>query len=571
MSIGLLSSRRLLVGVVVAMATLTFNRVSADVFFVAQNATGASDSNDGSAPVNGGGATGPWLTLTHAAQVAGAGDTVFVYSGDYRDEVTGYGSGVIPIEQSGTFFAPIRFVAAAGETPILNTLIIHEKQWIEVSGFTFESPDFTLPPEWRDMPDIVIDNAAAIVDTDQPWEQRETYVRLRFATYMGMQDFFTEFYTNGLDIRASSNITVRGNSISLYTFGVQVRGPSSSNILIEDNFIHHCLDGIFTWQPAPSMVNSVIRGNVIRQSFNNGMQIREDASGILIEDNDIRYSGTAHITVISGVENSTVRANHAEFGGYYSETMQYPGSSAINVHSSRGGIIVERNYAAHQVDLTYGDGNGYIADLMLDDSGILYRNNIAYRNMGSGLRMVETPNCVVVNNTFVQNGWNQVDPRDGAGIQLSRESDVGTVIVNNLFYDNLTAGIRSEETIHLQERIDHNLYGSGSLAASLWDRRESAAPLIWDAYEFGVRSWHSIDEIMMETGWESGGLFADPGLRSLAARDGFWPDYTGVDFRLLADSPAIGTGVPLPVVFDDFGGESRPAGERVDIGAWSAP
>ncbi len=74
---------------------------TAQTFFVAREAAGASDANDGSLPFHVSGNRGPWLTLNHAGQVAQAGDTVLVYDGDYRNESTAFGPGVVDVQNSG--------------------------------------------------------------------------------------------------------------------------------------------------------------------------------------------------------------------------------------------------------------------------------------------------------------------------------------------------------------------------------------------------------------------------------------------------------------------------------------
>jgi Right handed beta helix region len=55
------------------------------IFYVAANAAGASDSNDGTSPDYGGGHRGPWLTIRHAAQSMVAGDTTYVRAGTYYE------------------------------------------------------------------------------------------------------------------------------------------------------------------------------------------------------------------------------------------------------------------------------------------------------------------------------------------------------------------------------------------------------------------------------------------------------------------------------------------------------
>ena len=58
------------------------------------NAKGASDANDGSRAVFHSGRFGPWQAIRRAMQVARAGDTVFVGSGRYREEVSITASGI---------------------------------------------------------------------------------------------------------------------------------------------------------------------------------------------------------------------------------------------------------------------------------------------------------------------------------------------------------------------------------------------------------------------------------------------------------------------------------------------
>ncbi|MCP3915429.1 MAG: hypothetical protein GY711_07735 [bacterium] len=122
-----------------------------------------------------------------------------------------------------------------------------------------------------------------------------------------------------------------------------------------------------------------------------------------IEHNRVLYSAISHIGVMAGSVDCTVQRNLVGHGGFYSETMRHPGSSAINIHSSGSGIVVDGNFSAYQHDLTEIDGNGFIADLMEDGGSVLFRNNVAWRNAGAGLNFTESPGCVVVGNVFSRN------------------------------------------------------------------------------------------------------------------------------------------------------------------------
>jgi parallel beta-helix repeat protein len=99
----------------------------------------------------------------------------------------------------------------------------------------------------------------------------------------------------------------------------------------------------------------------------------------------------------------------------------------------RVGNVVEGNLISYQIDLTGVDGNGFIADI-IEGHRVISRNNIAYRNMGAGINFTKSPNCIIANNSLVENGYQQtVRPNNGSGIKLSRDQDIGYTIVNNIF------------------------------------------------------------------------------------------------------------------------------------------
>ena len=519
----------------------------AATYHVAVNAPGASDSNDGQSFEFNGSSNGPWRTLNYAASVAQAGDKVLIYDGDYRQEHSAYGQGTIAVLNSGTSAAAsIEFSAAPGHTPILDTLLVQEKQWIVVSGLTFSNPDFSLPANWQDMPQVVVDIPDQTIDFSQDWSQRESAVRQKFSTFMAMQDHFQSVYSQGIDIKASSNIRISGNTIERYSFGIQIR-DKSSNVIIENNDISYCNEGIFTWREQPSIFDSVIRDNRIRQSFNNGIFVREGAYNVVVEGNMVEYSGTSHVTVLGQSTDIIVRNNVGRFGGYYSETMRHPGSSAFNVHTSYGGIIVDGNTAAWQVDATGIDGNGFIADLMLDGAGVLFKNNVAYRNIGSGVRTTISPNSLIVNNTFVENGYRSNNAKNGAGVQLSRDQDINNTITNNIFLNNHPAGIKSYYLMDNQAEVNNNLYYS-----------QNDRPAIWDGYNDGERSFSTVTEVFDNTGWEQSGVQGNPLLENTES----------LMFRPTPESPAIDAGQRSESSLFDIEGRSRPQGNAQDIGAY---
>ena len=180
----------------------------AEQFHVAKDQPGASDSNDGLSPVFVSGNRGPWKTLQYAAYSTGGGDTVTVHAGDYRNEDTGWGGlGFIGLTNSGSKNNPIRFVAAAGESPLVTRFRVHSVAWLEIVGFTFTNPDFVLPVHWTNMPRTVVDDPKVEIDFDTDYADREADVRAKFATYMAIQDHFDTTYSNSIDVEDSHHIT----------------------------------------------------------------------------------------------------------------------------------------------------------------------------------------------------------------------------------------------------------------------------------------------------------------------------------------------------------------------------
>ncbi len=511
---GHLFIARPLVLAVVLSAAQNLAAVAAD-YHVAQTDI-AADSNSGDADH-------PWRTLSAAAGRVQPGDTVWIDHGDYRSEDSGWGQGVIRQTVSGTATSPIRWIAEKDCKPNVFRFLLQQVQHVHIEGIHFINPKLeNVDNHWQDMPHI---DRAGLLDSRarerfaQPWDARRGEIEKEFAGYF--QRLQALKYETAIELEDCQHISVKNNFIDGYWAGIQCR--HGDQILIESNRLTHCVNGIYSWQPAPGLAHSVIRRNFISQSLDNGIDIREQSHHVLIEENHIRYSGRSHIALHNETRDCTIRGNDVRYGGYYSESMEYPGSSAISIHSSLDGIIVERNLAAYQIDLTGIDGNGFILDLMKSGASVHVRDNVAWRNMGSGLNLTASPNARIVHNAFIENGFESPGRRCGAGIKLSRDSDTQLTILNNILSNNRDGGILAYHNLLQQLQIDSNLYYSAL-----------DGPLMWDGFEDDERSYKSLAAINTHTGWEKHGQVANPRLRSPEKIDSF------ADVQLQFDSPAIG-------------------------------
>ena len=247
-------------------------------------------------------------------------------------------------------------------------------------------PNHTFPSHWRDMPAAVVDRPEIIIDPAEQWTQPKSKVVRKYSTYMALVERFDSDWSSGVLVRFSRHITVRDNEISNFTTAVQLE-RGSAWVTVERNHIHHCRTGIFTWGPAPSLASSVIRANLIEQSLTSGIVLRKRARDVRIEGNQLRYNAIGQIGVHDESSNNVVARNVATHGGFYSETMEHPGSSAITIHVAGSGNVVDGNVAAYQTDPTEQDGSGLFADLMRG-APVSSVNNIFSLNRVAGVQLV---------------------------------------------------------------------------------------------------------------------------------------------------------------------------------------
>ena len=448
----------------------------------------ASDENEGTVE-------SPLRTIGAAIRAAEPGDVVSVLAGDYRSEENGFGVGVIPVTNSGAFKNPIRIKAAANNDVIVGKFLLSNCHDIVIEGFQVRGLDFSTIDGWQPMPNIVRNPNANLPRPDftQPFETRETQIREEFATYFSLVEQLD--FTTGIDLENCQRVNVFGNDIRGYFGGVQCRG--CSQIKIHFNVIRDCTNGIFTFYASdgttPGVIGASIRYNDIQQSLDNGIDIRAGSEAVQIDDNYVAFSGRSHISLQGAATRCKVQYNAALRGGFYSETMEFPGSSGISLNDAGPSNTVLRNYVALQQDLTGIDGNGIIIDFLREDAQAVVDDNISFCNAGAGLNLTASPGNLIRGNIFAFNGHRSTEFRRGAGIKISRDQDIDNTIVNNLLILNRAAGILSSGTISAQENVDRNLYLT------------TGEPLIWDGFDIGDREYRTLMEVQAVTGWERRG------------------------------------------------------------------
>ncbi|MBI3949942.1 MAG: right-handed parallel beta-helix repeat-containing protein [Acidobacteria bacterium] len=121
--------RIFLIGIWLVIGLTTISQVQAATTYYV-NAGSGNDNNDGTSLAK------AWRTITKANSVVRPGDTVFIYSGRYRE--------AIAPERSGTAQMRISYRAAPGETVVIESaeylLKLRGKSYITIEGMTFQDP-----------------------------------------------------------------------------------------------------------------------------------------------------------------------------------------------------------------------------------------------------------------------------------------------------------------------------------------------------------------------------------------------------------------------------------------------
>ncbi len=347
-----------------------------------------SDSNDGLRPDN------AFLTIQKAANVAQAGDFVFVGAGEYQEKVE--------IENSGTSQKPIVFVADTegaytgdkGEVKISGKDIgfyIEDKKYIGIYGFKISNTTGTAG--------IYITGASAgnieIKDND-----------------------ISDNAGDGIRVESASDVVVSYNSISSNSGrGIYLEGANSSET-INNQIFQNLSDGI----------------------FNNG------SGAVLIEFNRVFSNGGEGILVSNNANNNQIKDNQVFLnsgdGIWVSSNISSIEVSDNRCYSNQGNGIAFTDHISNasriRSNLVYLNQKSGIllSDHCVNDT---VSNNTSFRNSENGILVENSKNNEIKNNIIALSGLS------GIKVSSSTNIDVG---YNNLWknspnYDGISSGTGS--------------------------------------------------------------------------------------------------------------------------------
>ena len=293
--------------------------VQAGTFIVDNGHPEANDTNAGTEAF-------PWKTIVHAAQIAGAGDTVLIKKGTYQD-------GDVWVENSGAPGREIVFMAYPG----------HERQAV-IKGGAFRSTGNS---------HIIVRNLKILESPSYGF---------RFEGPIDPGD------------PPAENITISGNQThDTCSSGISIWGvkwgddpgdyDNIRDVVIEDNLLelgtHGCKSEIIT--VANGAVNVVVRNNEIRlgdpamEGGDEGIDFKEGVRDSSIHGNYIHHLSDKAIYIDGGSDPRDPQITNIHI--YDNIMMHLPSAGISIVTEGKGdvdGVYVYNNIVAHV------DGDGFL-------------------------------------------------------------------------------------------------------------------------------------------------------------------------------------------------------------------
>ncbi len=335
-------------------------------YFVDKNAPGASDSNLGAED-------DPWETIQKGADVAVAGDTVYVKAGVYYEWVD--------VKNTGTVGAPIVFAAYPGDEPVIDGTGVNVPDWhalfyadekshIVIDGFEIRSVDSATVYLIRinSGEDVTVRNCVVhgnnLGDVCYSPTSGACSSGLFFGECNGGLIENNEVYDTGrnaIHLSDSNNITIRRN-------------------YVHDNPHHNAVNNF----PKTTEPQTVHRGNNIEYNIltgsTGGVYLRYEAENV-IHDNLI--FGNLHSGIMlapasaSGVENYVYRADTK----IYNNTIIGNGGNGIQssngTHFTIKNNIIADNGGAYSIYINSSAGSGHAID------NNLYHPSVRFGHAGS--------------------------------------------------------------------------------------------------------------------------------------------------------------------------------------------
>ena len=360
--------------VAAASAPMSYASAASTTWYV--GGTGCSDSGPGTQ-------SQPFCTISAAARVATAGQTVLVSSGTYQENVTP--------ANSGSAGSPITFQAAPGATVTVtggtHAFTISSLSWITVSGFTVTGTSNDGIYVWKSGNITLSGNT--VTDSGQPVQGQNAY-----GIYMG----------------STNNSTISGNTVDHNTDPGIYLTQGSTGDTVQSNEASYNAEG---WVRNANGIDVISPGNTI---IDNALHNNED-SGIQF------YPGG----------NNNVAADNLSFDNMGITSTQL--SNCVHPTTGNTSDCFTGDHGIDDLDVT---GNQIIGNTV-------YGNTSAGINL-EGLPAGTNSGFTIENNISVDNaancpngaGGTTTCPATKGDIRVDSTSQTGTVLDRDVLWQDTT-------------------------------------------------------------------------------------------------------------------------------------
>jgi parallel beta-helix repeat protein len=449
---------------------------------------------DGASPScsdSGNGTTTPFCTISRAASLALAGDSVVVEAGDYREQVTPTNDGMAT--------APLTFRANGVARVIGTTNLSNPALWTATSTSAWRTPLTSASPVTQVLRDGARLAAASSATT----------------TTAGSFFFDAAGSTLYVDLGGSNPGSSGAIEASTRTYGFKLW---SSDSVVVDGFSFVGQNGVgVSIQDSAGMVVSSVR---VTSASSYGIS-SDRSTGTRVSGSTSTGNGSIGIRVSSG-SGAVIAGNTVSANGYHGISIQGSTGASVAGNVAHDNAHPTQRLAAG-IDLSLGSTGATVEDntsysnqdsgieIYTDSTNATVRRNLAYDNGDHGLDCLRSAGDRVIGNTVVGNS--------AAGINLEGGCS-GAVVANNISVDNAVGSDRTIGDIRLDE-----ISTPGSVVTRNVVFMTAGGPL----YEWNSAPYDTVDAFRAASGQGAADIGEDPRFVDPAA----------FDLRLQVTSPAV--------------------------------
>jgi hypothetical protein len=405
-------------------------------------ATNGNNSNPGTL-------NSPWKTIQKAANVARAGDTVYVRGGTYREKVN--------VNRSGSAGNFITFSSYPGETAVIDVngiamehyldggFVIFGKSYVQVTGFRVINSNSTNDGGFGI---VCVESHHCIIKNNSTYNT----------------------YHSGIISRSSSNVIIDGNEVELANNGgdqEMITISGGSFVTVSNNHVHHggLADGGEGIDVKNGAHDVLIKGNHVYNNQRLGIYIdayNGNSYNITVDGNRVYNNARSGIAISAELSGYNVNNVNIINNLVYSN-----GTSGIVLGDWGTGSLSNITIANNTVFQNgIGNGHGGIALWAERASDVIVRNNIVSQNEAFTIEVQGTP----LSETTITNNLLH-------GYRNAENEVTGTkqVMSNPLFVNSSAADFTLQATSPAinagtsANAPDHDFDGSARPYSANWD------------------------------------------------------------------------------------------------------